>query len=61
MSSSGGRSFLASVVGWLIVAFIVWVFFGSILGAIGFVIRMVLFLVVVGALLTVYFRLRDGD
>jgi hypothetical protein len=61
MSTSGWRSFLASVVGWLIVAFIVWVFFGSILGAIGFVIRMVLFLVVVGALLTVYFRLRDGD
>jgi hypothetical protein len=45
----------------MIVAFIVWVFFGSILGAIGFIIRMVLFLIVVGALLTVYFRLRDGD
>ena len=61
MSSSAGRSILASVVGWMIVAFIVWVFFGSILGAIGFIIRMVLFLSVVGALLTVYFRLRDGD
>ncbi|MBT4983678.1 MAG: hypothetical protein HOJ85_00280 [Ilumatobacter sp.] len=61
MSSSAGRSILASVVGWMIVAFIVWVFFGSILGAIGFIIRMVLFLIVVGALLTVYFRLRDGD
>ena len=61
MSSSAGRSILASVVGWMIVAFIVWVFFGSILGAIGFIIRMVLLLIVVGALLTVYFRLRDGD
>jgi len=61
MSSSAGRSILASVVGWMIVAFIVWVFFGSILGAIGFIIRMILFLIVVGALLTVYFRLRDGD
>ncbi|WP_394937093.1 hypothetical protein [uncultured Ilumatobacter sp.] len=61
MSSSAGRSILASVVGWMIVAFIVWVFFGSILGAIGFIIRIVLFLIVVGALLTVYFRLRDGD
>ena len=61
MSSSAGRSILASVVGWMSVAFIVWVFFGSILGAIGFIIRMVLFLIVVGALLTVYFRLRDGD
>jgi hypothetical protein len=61
MSSSAGRSILASVVGWMIVAFIVWVFFGSNLGAIRFIIRMVLFLIVVGALLTVYFRLRDGD
>ena len=61
MSSSGGRSILASVVGWMIVAFIVWVFFGSVLGVIGFIIRMVLFLVVIGVLLTIYFRLKDGD
>lgn len=61
MSTSGGRSFLASVVGWLIVAFIVWVFFGSVLGVLGFIVRMVLFLIVVGALLTIYFRLKDGD
>lgn len=61
MSSSGGRSFLASVVGWLIVAIIVWVFFGSILGTIRFVVRMLVFVFVIGALLTIYFRLRDGD
>ncbi len=61
MSSSGGRSILASVVGWLIVAIIVWVFFGGILGTIRFIVRMVVFLVVIGALLTIYFRLRDGD
>ncbi len=61
MSSSGGRSILASVVGWLIVAIIIWVFFGSILGTIRFLIRMVVFLFVIGALLTIYFRLRDGD
>ena len=61
MSSSGGRSVLASVVGWLIVAFVVWFLFGGIVGAIGFIIRIVVFLFVVGALLTVYFRLRDGD
>lgn len=61
MSSSGGRSVLASVVGWLIVAIIIWVFFGSILGTIRFIVRMAVFLVVIGALLTIYFRLRDGD
>lgn len=60
MADSGGRSILASVVGWLIVAIIVYVFFGWILATIGFLIRMVLLVVVVGALLTLYFRLR-GD
>lgn len=61
MSNSGGRSILASVVGWLIVAIVVWLFFGGIFSAIRFIIRMFVFLVVLGALLTVYFRLRDGD
>ena len=61
MSSSGGRSILATVVGWLIVAIVVWFLFGGIFGAIRFIIRMVVFLFVIGALLTVYFRLRDGD
>ncbi|WP_395155261.1 hypothetical protein [Ilumatobacter sp.] len=61
MSNSGGRNFLASVIGWLIVAIIVWVLFGSIFGAIKFIFRVVVFLVVVGALLSLYLRLRaDG-
>ncbi len=61
MGSSGGRNILASVVGWLIVAILIWVFFGGIFGAIRFIVRMIVFLVVIGALLTVYFKLRDGD
>ncbi len=61
MSSSGGRNILASVVGWLIVAILIWVFFGGVFGAIRFIVRMIVFLVVIGALLTVYFKLRDGD
>ena len=61
MSSSGGRSLLATIVGWLIVIVVVWFLFGGIFGAIRFIIRMVVFLFVIGALLTVYFRLRDGD
>ncbi len=61
MSSSGGRSILASVIGWLIVAVIVWFLFGGVFGAIRFIVRMLVFLFVIGALLTVYFRLRDGD
>jgi hypothetical protein len=61
MSSSGGRSILATVIGWLIVVVVVWFLFGGIFGAIRFIIRMMVFLFVVGALLTIYFRLRDGD
>jgi hypothetical protein len=60
MSNSGGRNFLTSVIGWLIVAVVVWVFFGGIFGAIRFIVRAVVFLVVVGALLSLYFRLRSG-
>jgi len=60
MSNSGGRNFLTSVIGWLIVSVIVWVIFGGIFGAIRFIFQAVVFLVVVGALLSLYFRLR-GD
>jgi hypothetical protein len=61
MNSSGGRSILATVIGWLIVVVVVWFLFGGVFGAIRFIIRMMVFLFVVGALLTLYFRLRDGD
>lgn len=60
MAASGGRSFLASVIGWLIVAIVIWLFFGTILGTIRFIIRMFVFVLVLGALLTLYFRVR-GD
>lgn len=60
MGTSGGRSVLASVVGWLIVAIVIWVFFGWILATIAFLFRAFIFLVVIGALLGIYFKLR-GD
>ena len=61
MAQSGGRSFLASVVGWILVAIVVWFLFGGILSAIRFVVRLAVFVLIVGALLVLYFRLRDGD
>ncbi|WP_394933813.1 hypothetical protein [uncultured Ilumatobacter sp.] len=61
MGSSAGRSITASVVGWIIVVFVAWTFLGSFLNVVGFIIRALMFLIVVCALLTVYFRLRDGD
>lgn len=59
MSSAGGRSVLASIVGWLIALILIWVFFGWIFATIRFLLRAFLFLVVVGGLIALYFRLRQ--
>lgn len=61
MASSSGRSLLATFVGWLIVALIVWFFFGWILGTLRFIVRIVVILVVIGALSSLYFKLRNDD
>lgn len=58
--ASSARSFTASVVGWLIVGILVVVLFSGLLGFIAFLVRAALFVVVIGVLLTLYFRLRDG-
>ncbi len=60
MATSAPRNVLASIVGWLIVALIVWWFFGWIIGTIRFLLRMLFVVIVLGALLTLYFKLR-GD
>ncbi len=61
MASSSGRSVLATIVGWIIVALIVWFFFGWILGTLRFLLRIIVILVVIGALASLYFRLRGDD
>jgi hypothetical protein len=61
VGSSAGRSIIASVAGWIIVVFVAWTLLGSFLNVVGFIIRALVFLIVICALLTVYFRLRDGD
>ncbi len=61
MASSSGRSLLATIVGWIIVALIVWFFFGWILGTLRFILRIVIILVVIGALASLYFKLRGDD
>ena len=52
---------LASVIGWLIVALIVYFFFGWIFGAVRVLLRFVVILVVIGALLWLYFKVRDDE
>jgi hypothetical protein len=61
MAEPGGvRSIAASIVGWVIVAIVVWFFFGWIFGALFVLLRLALLGVVVLGLLWVYFRLK-GD
>jgi hypothetical protein len=52
---------LASVVGWLIVALLAYWFLGFIVGTIAFLARFIIGIVVLGALLTIYLRLKSPD
>jgi hypothetical protein len=56
------RSLLASVIGWVLVAIVVWFALRFILGTIGFVVRGVVLLVVIVGLLWAYLTLKTpGD
>jgi hypothetical protein len=59
MSNGGSKSVLASVVGWLIVALLVYWFLGIIVGTIAFVVRFIVWIVLLGLLLAAYFKLKE--
>lgn len=60
MAEGAPRSFLASAVGWLIVALIVYLFFGWIVGTVFWLARMLFVVIVLGALFALYLKLK-GD
>lgn len=53
------KNVAASVVGWIIVAIVVWLLFGWILGTVLWISRIVFLLVVVGGLLALYLKLKE--
>lgn len=55
------RSTLASIVGWMIVAVVVYLLLGALLATIGFLLRFVVWAIVIGALITLYVNLRSPD
>jgi hypothetical protein len=55
------RSVLASAIGWIIVALIVIWLFGMVIGWIRFVLRSIVWFVLIGLLLAAYFAVRDPD
>lgn len=60
MEDGAPRSVLASIVGWVIVGLIVFVFFGWIVGTVVWLARMAVVLLLLGGLVWLYFRLK-GD
>lgn len=53
------KSVAATVVGWLIVALLVYWFLGIIIGTIAFIVRFIVWIVLLGLLLAAYFKLKD--
>ena len=54
------RNLAASLVGWILVAIVVWLLFGFLVGTLLWVLRMLIVLAVVGGLLALYLKLK-GD
>lgn len=55
------RSVLASAIGWVIVALVVIWLFGLVIGWIRFVLRSIVWFVLIGLLLAAYFAVRVPD
>ena len=57
-ASDKARSFLATVVGYVLAALVAFWLLGAVVGTLRFLVRAVVTLVVIGALATLYLRLR---
>ena len=55
------RSFLATVVGYLVVAIIIWFLFGWLVGTILWILRTVLIIVAVVGLIALYLKLKSPN
>ena len=60
-ASDRSRSLLATVIGWILVAIVVFVALRVLLGAVGFLVRGVVLIVVVVGLLWAYLALKAPD
>jgi hypothetical protein len=61
MSAGSGRSTMRSVIGWLIVVLLAFWLLGIVIGTIKFVVRFLLWAVLLGLLVYAYFKLKDDD
>ena len=56
-----GRSLAATIVGWVIVAIVIYLALGALMAALGLLVRFVIWVIVIGALITLYLNLRSPD
>ncbi len=56
-----GRSLAATIVGWVIVAIVIYLALGALMTALGLLVRFVIWVIVIGALITLYLNLRSPD
>lgn len=59
--SDRSRSVVATVVGWIVVALLAYWLLGAVIGTVRFVIRAVVWIVVLGGLVSLYARLKSRD
>lgn len=58
-NSRGARTILATVIGWVVVALVVWFLFGALVGTILWILRTILIIAVILGLITLYFKLKS--
>ncbi len=58
-NSRSARSILATVIGWVVVAIVVWFLFGALVGTILWILRTILIIAVILGLVTLYFKLKS--
>ncbi len=59
--AGNARSLTATIVGWVIVAIVVYLLLGALMTALSFLVRFVIWAVVIGALITLYVNLKSPD
>lgn len=59
--AGNARSLTATIVGWVIVAIIVYLLLGALMTALSLLVRFVIWAVVIGALITLYLNLKSPD
>lgn len=59
--AGGTRNWAATIVGWVIVAVVVYLLLGALMTALGLLVKLLVWAIVIGALITLYVNLKSPD